>query len=256
MEEIKKYNSVLKIEQGDCLQLLPLIENKSVNLILTDLPYGTSACSWDTVIRLEPLWYEFERIIKDDGAIVLTSNQPFTSKLVMSNPSLFKYSWVWVKDNATNFLNKKYQAGKITEDILVFGKMATSYSKKGNMKYNPQLEEGKPYKITNSVSRRTNAVIRSEIVNVETDNKGTRLPNNVIYFTRDKLKIHPTQKPVALMEYLIKTYSDENDIVLDATMGSGTTGVACIRTNRNFIGFEKDKDYFNVAKRRLLDEAL
>lgn len=242
---------MIKLLQGDCLELMKNIPDKSIDMILCDLPFGTSACKWDSIIPFEQLWFEYERIIKDDGAIVLFGCQPFTSKLIVSNLKLYKYNWVWIKDNATNFLNKKYQAGKITEDICVFGKMATSYSKNGNMKYFPQMESGKPYKTTNNVKRRTNAVIRSEIVNVTTDNKGTRYPNNVLYFNRDKDKLHSTQKPVALLEYLIKTYTNENDLVLDNCFGSCSTGIACINTNRNFLGIELDENYFNIGKERI-----
>lgn len=242
---------MIDLRKGDCLELMKDIPDKSINMILCDMPYEISACKWDKIIDLKLLWEQYERIIKDNGAIVLFGSQPFTSKLIMSNIKLYKYNWVWIKDNATNFLNKKYQAGKITEDICVFGKMATSYSKKGNMVYNPQLEKGNPYKTTNNVKRRTNAVIRSTIHNITTDNDGTRLPNNVLYFNRDKLKIHPTQKPVALLEYLIKTYTNENDIVLDNCMGSGSTGIAALNTNRSFIGIELDDKYYEIAKQRI-----
>lgn len=243
-----------KLYSGDCLELMKNILDKSVDMILTDLPYGTSACKWDSIIPFDRLWKQYERVIKDSGAIVLFGNQPFTSKLILSNLKLYKYNWIWVKDNATNFLNKKYQPGKISEDICVFGKMATSYSKKGNMIYNPQITDGKPYKTTNNVERRTNAVIRSTITNVETVNDGTRLPNNILYFKRDKDKIHPTQKPVALLEYLIQTYTNSGATVLDSCMGSGSTGVACINTNRNFIGIELNQEYFESAQKRI-DEA-
>ena len=165
---------------------------------------------------------------------------------------MYKYSLYWVKDNATNFLNKKYQPGKIVEDINVFGLGATSFSKTGiNLTYNPQMEDGKPYKITSNSANRKNAVIRSNIQNVVTDNSGNRLPNNVIRFNRDKNKVHPTQKPVALMEYLVKTYTNEGDLVLDFTMGSGTTGVACRNLDRKFIGIELDKGYFDIACKRI-----
>lgn len=244
-----------KLLQGDCLKLMQDIPDKSIDMILCDLPYGTSACKWDEIIPFKFLWEQYSRIIKDDGAIVLFGCQPFTSKLIVSNLELYKYNWVWIKDNATNFLNKKYQAGKITEDICVFGKMATSYSKNGNMKYFPQMETGKPYKTTNNVKSRTNAVIRSEIVNVTTDNKGTRYPNNVLYFNRDKDKLHSTQKPVPLLEYLIKTYTNENELVLDNCFGSCSTGVACINTNRNFIGMELNEEFFKIGKQRI-DERL
>lgn len=237
---------------GNCLSIMPILQDKSVDMVLCDLPYGTSACSWDTVIPFEKMWEQYKRIIKDDGAIVLFGQEPFSSKLRMSNIEMYKYDWIWLKDNAANFLCKKYQPGKITENISVFGKMATSYSPKGNMKYFPILEKGKPYKSTNKgVERILNAVIRSKIHRVETNNLGTRLPNNILQFNRDKSKVHPTQKPVALLEYLIKTYTREGDVVFDNCMGSGSTGVACKNTNRRFVGIELDDNYFNMAESRI-----
>ena len=226
-------------------------------MICTDLPYGTTPLEFDKeIIPFEPLWKEYERIIKDDGAIVLFAQQPFTSKLIMSNLKLYKYNWVWIKDNATNFLNKRYQAGKITEDICVFGKGATSFCKGNvNMKYNPQIEEGKPYRITSSLHGRRNAVSRGKLKDVETVNNGDRLPNNVLYFNRDKEKLHPTQKPLNLIRYLIRTYTDENDLVLDSCMGSGTTAIACFAEKRNFIGYEINDDYFEIAKKRYEKES-
>lgn len=226
-------------------------------MICTDLPYGTTPLEFDKeIIPFEPLWKEYERIIKDDGAIVLFAQQPFTSKLIMSNLKLYKYNWVWIKDNATNFLNKRYQAGKITEDICVFGKGATSFCKGNvNMKYNPQIKEGKPYRITSSLHGRRNAVSRGKLKDVETVNNGDRLPNNVLYFNRDKEKLHPTQKPLNLIRYLIRTYTDENDLVLDSCMGSGTTAIACFAEKRNFIGYEINDDYFEIAKKRYEKES-
>ena len=231
------------------------VADESVQLILTDLPYGTTPLEFDKeIIPFEPLWKHYERIIKKDGAIVLFAQQPFTSKLIMSNLKLYKYNWIWVKDNATNFLNKRYQCGKITEDICVFGKGATSFCNGGiNMKYNPQMEIGKKYKTTNSVERRTNAVIRGDVRNIETINNGDRLPNNVLYFNRDSEKLHPTQKPIELMKYLIRTYTDKGDLVLDSCVGSGTTAVASYLEKRNFIGYEINDEYFNIAKKRLDD---
>lgn len=238
---------------GDCLEEMRKIPTSSVDMILCDLPYGTSACSWDVVIPFEPLWEQYERIIKDCGAIVLFGSEPFSSHLRLSNQKLYKYDWVWEKDNATNFLNKRYQPGKITENICVFGKMATSHSKKGNMTYNPQFSEGKAYCIKSGLQGQVNAVVRSKVSDVVTDNSGYRYPNNILKFNRDKDKVHPTQKPVELLEYLINTYSNENDLVLDNTMGSGSTGVACKNTNRNFIGIELNKEYFEIAQRRMGD---
>lgn len=243
--------------KGNCLELMGGVADKSVQLICTDLPYGTTPLEFDKeIIPFEPLWKEYERIIKDDGAIVLFAQQPFTSKLIMSNLKLYKYNWVWIKDNATNFLNKRYQAGKITEDICVFGKGATSFCKGNvNMKYNPQMEKGKPYKTKNNVERRTNAVIRGDIRNIETVNNGDRLPNNVLYYNRDSEKLHPTQKPLNLIRYLIRTYTDENDLVLDSCMGSGTTAIACFAEKRNFIGYEINDEYFEIAKKRYEKES-
>lgn len=243
--------------KGNCLELMGGVADKSVQLICTDLPYGTTPLEFDKeIIPFEPLWKEYERIIKDDGAIVLFAQQPFTSKLIMSNLKLYKYNWVWVKDNATNFLNKRYQAGKITEDICVFGKGATSFCKGNvNMKYNPQMEEGKPYRITSSLHGRRNAVSRGELKDVETVNNGDRLPNNVLYFNRDKEKLHPTQKPLDLIRYLIRTYTDEGDLVLDSCFGSGTTAIACFAEKRNFIGYEINDEYFEIAKKRYEKES-
>ena len=242
---------MIELLKGDCLELLKAVPDESVNLILCDLPYGTSACPWDSIIPLDELWKHYKRIIKPDGAAVLFASQPFTSQLVSSNYGMYKYSWVWQKDNGTNFLNSHYQPLKITEDICVFSKSASSFSRKGNMVYYPQMSEGKPYKQVNSIERKTNAVIRSGIVNVVTENKGIRYPVNVLNFKRDKEKLHPTQKPVALLEYLIKTYTSEGDMVLDNCMGSGSTAIACLNTKRNFIGMEKDDTYFETARNRI-----
>jgi DNA modification methylase len=236
---------------GDCLERMKEIGDKSIDMILCDLPYGTTACKWDIIIPFDKLWEQYKRIIKDNGAIVLFGAEPFSSLLRISNLNMYKYDWKWVKDNATNFLNKKFQPGKISEDIMIFGNMATSYSKNGNMTYNPQISMGNPYRTKNNVHRKTNAVIRSEINNVITDNNGTRLPNNILYFKRDKIKNHPTQKPVALLEYLIKTYTNEGEMVLDNTMGSGSTGVAAVNTNRRFIGIEKDEKYYDISCKRI-----
>ena len=242
------------LKQGDCLEIMKKIKDKSINMILCDLPYGTSACKWDKNLSFDKLWAQYNRIIKDNGAIVLFSSQPFTSLLIMSNIDYYKYNWVWVKDNASNFLNKKYQPGKITEDICVFGKMATSYSKNGNMIYNPQFEKGEPYiqKSGKQKSNYNNSTVRSPIKQIISQSDGNRYPNNVLCFNKDKKNtLHPTQKPVPLLEYLIKTYTNEEMWVLDNCMGSGSTGVACINTNRNFVGIELDNKYFEIAKERI-----
>lgn len=241
---------------GDCLEIMKNIEDESIDMILCDLPYGTSACKWDSVIPFEPLWEQYIRIIKPFGAIVLFGSEPFSSALRLSNLDMYKYDWKWEKPNGANFLNFKYQPAKVHEDIMVFGKSATSYSKNGNMIYNPQMTEGTPYNQKSGQQRQDNghvlgSTVRSPIKQVYTENNGTRYPRSIQRFPLDKDKLHPTQKPVALLEYLVKTYTNEGNIVLDNCMGSGSTGVACINTNRRFIGIELDENYFNIAKERI-----
>jgi site-specific DNA-methyltransferase (adenine-specific) len=229
---------------GDCLEIMPEIADKSVDMILCDLPYGTTACSWDTIIPFEPLWAQYKRTIKPNGAIVLTASQPFTSTLVMSNLKMFKYEWIWEKDAGTGFLNAKKYPLKNTENILIFCN--------GVPKYNPQMRTGKPYKtIRGRKSDNYGKDTKKEII---TDNNGDRYPVTGLKFNRDKNKLHPTQKPVALFEYLIRTYTNPGDLVLDNCIGSGTTAVACIRTGRHFIGIEKDVDYCIVAQERVNQE--
>ena len=212
-----------KVTQGDAIEEMRKISDKSVDMILCDLPYGTTACKWDTIIPFEPLWAEYERIIKDNGAIVLTASQPFTTVLASSNFKLFKYSWVWEKEQGVNFLQAKKQPLKVHEDILVFYKKQPVY--------NPQMTEGKPY-----VSGKGNSgEVTGNVTKTQTKNSGTRYPKSVIEIKRE-YGLHPTQKPVPLFEYLIKTYSNEGDVILDNCIGSGTTAVAAINTNRNFIG--------------------
>ncbi len=248
---MEKMKDILKC--GDCLELLPEIPDKSIDLILCDLPYGTSACKWDSVIPFEKLWVEYERIIKDNGAIVLFGSEPFSSALRMSNIKLYKYDWKWEKPSGANFLNFKYQPAKVHEDIMVFGKQAVSYSKRGNMAYFPQMGEGKPYsqRSGKQKSDRNNSTVRSPIAQVVTNNDGKRYPRSIIKFALDKEKLHPTQKPVALLEYLIRTYTVPGDLVLDSCMGSGSTCAAAINTNRHYIGFEKDPEIFRIAEERV-----
>lgn len=251
----------IKLLQGDCLELMKQIPDKSVDMILCDLPYGTSASSWDKRINIEKLWSEYKRILKNNRAIVLFAQQPFTSLLITSNLKQYKYNWIWEKDNGTNFLNSKYCPLKITEDICVFGDGAISYVKNGeNLIYNPQFSKGKPYKIISGKQKNNSAVVRGgkngreDIGNYKTVNDGKRYPKNLIKFNRDRDKLHPTQKPVALLEYLIKTYTNEGETVLDNCMGSGSTGVACVNTNRKFIGMELEEKYFEVAKDRIANQ--
>ena len=240
-----------QILQGDCLELMKDIPDGSVDMILADLPYGTTACKWDTIIQFEPLWEQYKRVIKPNGAIVLTASQPFTSALVMSNPKMFKYDWTWRKPRGTGHLNAKRQPMRDKEDILVFYKSQPVY--------NPQLAKGEPY--TSLKGGRTprqsdkGATTYGKFMNgaeYRNDNYGFRYPKQVIDFgVVERGTVHPTQKPVALLEYLIKTYTNEGETVLDFTMGSGSTGVACVNTNRNFIGIELDEDYFEIAKKRI-----
>ena len=236
----------MQLLHGDCLELMKNIPDKSIDMILCDLPYGTTACKWDVVIPFEPLWEQYKRIIKDRGAIVLTASQPFTSALVMSNPKMFKYEWIWEKSHPTGFASAKYNPLKYHESILVFSSAPTVY--------NPQMTKGKRNhsmgEITKGGEIKSDSYINIKAVqSQQTDNK---FPKTIQKFSNPRIKgQHPTQKPVALLEYLIKTYTNENETVLDNTMGSGSTGVACINTNRNFIGIEKDDKYFEIAKKRI-----
>jgi len=232
-----------KIYNMDCLEGMKYIDDKSIDMILCDLPYGTTKCKWDIVIPFEPLWEQYERIIKDNGAIVLFGSQPFTSALVMSNLKLFKYEWIWQKTLATNFMLVKKQPAKKHENILVFYKKQPTY--------NPQMEIGKPYK--DKPRKRTVGIHgNAETIKKAINNEGTRYPSSVQLFSNgNNGNVHPTQKPVELCEYLIKTYTNENELVLDNCIGSGTTAIACINTNRNYIGFELDKEYYEIAKNRI-----
>lgn len=243
---------------GDCLKMMKEIPDNSIDMVLCDLPYGTSASSWDKKLPMNDLWNEYKRIIKHNRAIVLFSQQPFTSLLITSNIEMWKYNWIWEKDNGTNFMNSHFCPLKITEDICVFGNGATSFVKNGeNLIYNPQFSEGKPYSIISGNQKSNSAVVRGgkggrdDVGGYKTESDGKRYPKNLIKFNRDKDKLHPTQKPVSLCEYLIQTYTNEGDVVLDNCMGSGTTGIACINTNRNFIGIELDNTYFEIAKKRI-----
>ena len=238
-----------EIYQGDCLELMKQIIDNSVDMILCDLPYGVTARNkWDIIIPFDKLWKQYERIIKDGGAIVLTATQPFASQVVMSNPNLFKYEWIWEKPNGQGFLNAKKQPLRNHEQVLIFYKQQCTY--------NPQFTIGKPYKCKQG-KHGTNYGERGKGVNeVITINDGKRYPKTVQLFNYDKSKEHPTQKPIALFEYLIKTYSNEDDLVLDNCIGSGTTAIACKNLNRNFIGIEKEQNYVDIANKRLAQESL
>jgi site-specific DNA-methyltransferase (adenine-specific) len=233
----------MKLLHGDCLELMKDIPNKSVDMILCDLPYGTTACEWDEIIPFEPLWEQYNRIIKKHGAIVLTATQPFASALVMSNPKGFKYEWVWDKVRPSGFQIVKYKPMQRHENVLVFT------SKGECVNYFPIMERrDKPVKGRVASSSESSPLKYSD---GKTRIYTHKNPQSIIVFPKPNRTIHPTQKPVALLEYLIKTYTNEGETVLDNCMGSGSTGVACVNTNRNFIGIELDDKYFKIAKERI-----
>ena len=230
-----------KLYNGECLEVMKDIPNKSIDMILCDLPYGTTKCKWDIIIPFDELWEQYNRIIKDNGAIVLFGSQPFTSKLICSNIGNYKYDWIWDKKKSPNFRGVKYQPLIPYEIISVFN----------TTKYNPQMVEGKMRKKGGYPSKNEEQAI----------SRGTEIKINNLYYPKAILEfskannkesgLHPTQKPIALLEYLIKTYTNENEVVLDNCMGSGSTCVACINTNRQFIGIELDKNYFEIAEKRI-----
>ena len=225
---------------GDCLDVMQGIPDGSVDMVCTDPPYGTTACKWDSVIPFEPMWAQLKRIVKPNGAIVLMASQPFTSALVMSNVGMFRYDLKWIKTQATGFYNANRMPLRAHEDILVFYRSLPSY--------NPQKTAGEPY-----VQKRGSAsnVYQGKDLSVTVNETGMRHPLSWQVFQRDADKVHPTQKPVALMEYLIRTYTNPSETVLDFTMGSGTTGVAAANIGRRFIGIEMDADYFAIAQARI-----
>ena len=236
--------------QGDCLDIMPLIPDKSIDMILCDLPYGTTACKWDVIIPFEPLWEQYERIITDKGAIVLTANQPFTSALIMSKTKLFRYEWIWEKSRPTGFPMAKHRPMKNHETIVVFSKSPATYTPSGFMNYYPQgVEEcDRIIKRTNKHKTATNGGdLGTEIHSTQ---KG--FPKTILKIknTNSDSKNHPTEKPLELMRYLVRTYSQEGETVLDNTMGSGTTCLAAKELNRKFIGIEKEVNYYDIACRR------
>lgn len=233
---------------GDCLELMKQIPDKSVDMILCDLPYGTTKCKWDILIPFETLWAQYKRIVKTEAAIALFGTEPFSSSLRLSNLKWFKYDWVWEKTKSGSAFTAKYRPINKHEMISVFAV--------GKTKYNPQLTEGKAYNRIHDISECdiNNHGIGFNKKKVETHNSGYRYPITVQKFQqkwRRQDQLHPTQKPVELCEYLIKTYTNENDLILDNCMGSGSTCVAAKNLNRQFIGIEKDEQYFNAAKQRL-----
>lgn len=235
----------INLIQGDCLELMKEIHDKSIDMVLCDMPFGTTRNDWDKEISLEPLWEQYKRICKDNASIVLFSQMPFTATLITSNPKMFRYEWIWEKAQGTGFLNANKMPLKIHENILVFYKALPTY--------NPQKTAGIPYHKTRCENSSSNYGKHTTHESVSMD--GSRYPIDVIKFPQvnctSEEKLHPTQKPVPLLEYLIKTYTNENETVLDNCMGVGSTGVACLNTNRKFIGIELDETYFNIAKERI-----
>ena len=230
---------------GDCLEVMKEIPDKAVDMILCDLPYGITACEWDTVIPFEPLWEQYERVIKDNRAIVLTATQPFASALIMSKPDWYKHEWIWDKVRPSGFQIAKYKPMQRHEHVLVF-------SKKGKrLNYFPIMESrDKP--ITRKVYGRSD----SSPLAYSDGRKRTytnKYPQSILKYNKPLKSLHPTQKPIDLLEYLIKTYTNEGDLVLDNCMGSGSTGVAAINTNRKFIGIELEQNYFDIAKNRIIE---
>ena len=235
---------VNEIYLGDCLEVMKSIPSGSIDAIITDPPYGTTACKWDSVIPFYLMWEQLNRIIKPNGAIVLFGSQPFTSALIMSKISWFKYELIWHKSHPTGFASSKKRTMKYHENILVF------YNKQPT--YNPQMTKGKPNHWTvNKAGTVSNS--QPKLGEIENKNGDNKFPNSVMYFNCPNRNgiLHPTQKPLELLEYLVKTYTNENETVLDFTAGSGTTAIACINTNRNFILIEKDNTYFELAKKRI-----
>lgn len=236
-----------RIYNMDCLEGMKAIPTGSVDMILCDLPYGTTQCEWDKIIPFPELWKEYERVIKDTGAIILTAKQPFTTELIQSNRKLYRYNLVWIKNIGTRYMDANIMPLQQHEDICVF------YKKKPT--YNPQMESGYERKRSRASSKRQckAAEVYNKAICTKDYDSTERYPISVMYFPSDKHKeaIHPTQKPVALFEYLIRTYTNKGDTVLDNCIGSGTTAVACIRTGRHYIGFEKKKEYYEAAEQRV-----
>ena len=240
-----KVDKDINLWQGDCLQLMSHIPDKSIDMILCDLPYGTTACSWDEVISFEPLWKHYKRIIKDNGAIVLFGSEPFSTKLRVSNLDWYKYDWVWKKPQGVDPFMAKTRPLNNIENIMVFCSGATTY--------NPVMMPGKPYTVIRDKAPRVMEVNNTVMRTTTTVNSGDRYPTRLLEYNQDKGN-HPTQKPVELLEYLIKTYTNKNMVVLDNTMGSSSTGVACKNTNRKVIGIELEEEYFKISEERIKGE--
>jgi len=234
-----------KILHGDCLELMKDIPDKSIDMILCDLPYGTTACKWDTIIPFEPLWEQYKRIIKDNGAIVLTASEPFASTLRLSNIKMYKYDWIWNKKLAGNGILAKIQPLKIHEIVVVFAN--------GKVRYYPEMRTGRMREKLNNI--KVSEINGGDGIKTYKGDKGDKYyPTSILEYSLAgyrKGRLHPTQKPVALFEYLIKTYTNEGDLVLDNCAGSGTTGVACKNTGRNYILMEIEQEYVDIINKRL-----
>lgn len=244
MDKEKYIGQQFSLYNEDCLVAMSYIPDNSVDMVLCDLPYGTTACKWDIIIPFDKLWEQYNRICKKNAAMVFTSAQPFTTVLANSNLKHFKYEWIWEKPQGTNPMNAKIMPLKSHENILVF------YREKPT--YNPQMWYSTPYGGFSSETSTIGEVYGNAKSKHRDNPEGSRYPKTIIKHKQEK-GLHPTQKPVGLMEYLIKTYTNENEVVLDNTMGSGTTGVACMNTNRRFIGMEMDKKYYDIAEKRIKD---
>lgn len=232
-----------EIYKGDCLELMKNIPDKSIDMILCDLPYGQTFLKWDSILNFNTLWQQYNRIIKNNGAIVLFANEPFGTMLRYSNLNNYRYDWIWDKQRGSNFSAVKIRPFNSFENICVFYKKQPTY--------NPQMIEGKPYTRKQGYigeGKQNGNMNRKDVITIS---DGKRYPLSILSFPKVQRSVHPTQKPVALLEYLIKTYTNEGEIVLDNCMGSGSTGVACVNTNRKFIGIELDENYFNIAKERI-----
>ena len=246
MSECKK-----EILLGDCLELMKDIPNGSIDMILCDLPYGTTACKWDSIIDLELLWNEYKRVIKDNGAIVLTASQPFTTKLISSNYEMFKYELIWEKDRPSNVMLSKKQVLKYHENVLIFYKNQCTYNPQMRLSdYDNRKRKGIKYDVAYGVTEKTKSYVTDD------HDPKKKYPKSVLYYPRNwrpQDQLHSSQKPIELFEYLIKTYTNENELVLDNTAGSGTTAIACLKTNRQFIVMEKEQKYYDIILKRVAD---
>ena len=243
-----------EVYQGDCLELMKLIGDKSVDMILCDLPYGITACEWDKVLPLNELWKQYKRILKENGVVVLTASQPFTTDLINSNREWFRYCWVWDKDKGFGIFNSRFMPLKRHEDIVIFYKMAGRYFP---IMKPAQKDRIRPLSSGNKKGCKNNIVGKENCISSENYDNTLRFPDSILKFSRPVgSSLHPTEKPVSLFRYLIKTYTNEGELVLDNCIGSGTTAVACKQANRNFIGIELSQEYVDIANKRLQQDNL